>query len=205
MLYLYDEALAKDLERSFNPNNVLNPIVKVVDTEGAIQLLAQLQNDEISFPVVCLTRQPDSPIDKTRKNFTRMHKGVASVLDPKTNNLYYEKAIPIELNYELSILTTNTVDMDELVKELLFKYTQMYFLSFELPYECKRKVRFGITVDNDSDISRKSGTFDYLSAGTLYETVIQLKCEGAVLVSYTPAKLQRTVYELEPTTKGSEP
>lgn len=197
MLYLYDEAIVKDLERSFNPDAVDNPLVKVVDPEAAVSLAAMLQDDDIRFPLVAITRDADTPIDTDRLNFTRAHKGVVSVLDPDTNELYYEKSIPIKLSYKLTVLTTNTADMDELVRELLFKYVSMYFLTITLPYECKRKVRFGMSIDIESNIERKSGTFDYIETGKLHETTIPIKCDGCVLVHYTAAKLVRTVYEIE--------
>lgn len=196
MLYCYDEAIQKDLQQSFNPDYIGSPVVRVVDPDQGLQVIAQAEGDNLKFPLVLLTRYPDTSIDKSRYNFTRAHRGVAAVVDQKTNNLYYEKAIPIELNYDLTILATNTADRDELARELLFKYTDMYFITFELPYECKRKVRFGVVVDQDKDISSKSGTLDYLNAGTLYQTIIPLKCEGCVLVSYTPAKLQRSGYDI---------
>lgn len=197
MLYLYDNAIAEDLQRSFNPTSQLNPEVKVVDPEGVISLIAQMQEDRISFPIVVLTRHEDTPIDNTRTNFTRMHRGIATVIDPDTNELYYEKVIPIKLSYDLTILATNTADMDELVKELLFKYLSMYFIKFQLPYECRRPVRFGVSVDPETEISRKSGQFEYIDGGTLHQAIITLKCEGAVLVSYTPVKLKRGVQDVE--------
>lgn len=206
MLRCYDEAIVKDLQRSFNTNNIGSPVVKVMDPEQGIQAIAQAESDELHFPLVLLTRYPDTPIDKSRWNFTRAHRGVAAVVDTETNNLYYEKAIPVELSYDLTVLASNTADREELARELIFKYTSMYFITFELPYECKRKVRFGVKIDADKDITSKSGILEYLGSGTLYETIIPLKCEGCVLVSYTPAKLQRTVYELEPTTdKAQQP
>lgn len=197
MLYLYDNAIAEDLQRSFNPTSQLNPEVKVVDPEGVISLIAQMQEDRISFPIVVLTRHEDTPIDNTRTNFTRMHRGIATVIDPDTNELYYEKVIPIKLSYDLTVLATNTADMDELVKELLFKYLSMYFIKFQLPYECRRPVRFGVSVDPETEISRKSGQFEYIDGGTLHQAIITLKCEGAVLVSYTPVKLKRGVQDVE--------
>lgn len=206
MIYLYDDAIRKDLERSFNPDNIGSPIVRVMDPEQGLKAIAHAEGDNLKFPLVLLTRHPDSPIDKTRWNFTRAHRGVAALLDNQTNNLYYEKAIPIEVNYDLTVLATNSADREELVRELIFKYTSMYFVTFELPYEYKRKVRFGITIDMDREVSSKSGTLDYLNTGTLYQTIIPLRCEGCVLVSYTPAKLQRTIYDLcltDPT--GEEP
>lgn len=197
MLYLYDRALVKDLKESFNPENVENPVVKVIDPEGVIGLAAQIQNDEIKFPIVALERDQDTPIDQDRWNFTRAHKGVVSVFDNKTNQLYYEKAVPIKLSYELTLLTTNTADMDELFREILMKYISMYFLKIKLPYECERYVRFGVTIDYDN-IQRSSGSFDYIEGGKLYQTIVPLRCEGCVLVTYTPVKLKRSEIQIQP-------
>lgn len=204
ILYLYDNAIVEDLKESFNPEHVPNPVVKVVSPEQVIGIAAQIQNDEISFPIVALTRDENTPIDKNRMNFTRAHKGVFSVLDKKTNQLYYEKAIPIQLSYKLTVLTTNTADMDELIKELLFKYMSMYFLTIQLPYECDRKVRFGISVVSDENIERSSGNLEYIETGKLYQSIIPLTCEGCVLVSYTPAHLKRSVYEIDAVIPRSE-
>lgn len=198
MIYLYDQAICKDLIKSFNPNNAVNPVVRVADPEESVDLAAQIDNDEVKFPLVSLKRDADNGIDKERTNFTRMHRGVQSVLDPNTNLLYYEKVIPIKLSYKLRVVTTNTADMDELLRELMFKYVQMYFLTIQLPYECNRKVRFGVVIDTDQEIEHVSGHFDYISSGKLYESILPLKCEGCVLVSYTPAKLTRTILDGEP-------
>lgn len=199
MLWCYDNAIANDLKRSLSPDGQMNPVVKVCDQEGVIELIAQMQEDEISFPIIVITRNPNTPVDKTRTNFTKMKRGVPVCIDGDTNNVYYEKVIPIELGYELTVLATNTADMDELVKELLFKYMETFFIKFQLPYEYKKMIRFGITVDGNTDISRKSGYFEYIQGGILYQTIISLKCEGAVLVSYTPQRLKRedTRIELE--------
>lgn len=200
MIYLYDRAICKDLEKSFNPDNTENPVVKVIDPEAAIGIVAQIQNDEIRFPVVCLERSANFSIDKDRWNFTRAHKGVTSVLDNETNELYYEKAVPINLEYTLTLLTTNTADRDELIRELIMKYVNMYFLKIKLPYECERYVRFGIRIDFEN-IEHASGSFDYIQGGKLYETSIPLICEGCVLVTYTPAKLKRSEAQIEPINK----
>ena len=194
MLYLYDEAIAKDIKASFT-DEMGNSEVKVVDPAGAVDLLAQIQEDSVRFPVAVLTRDPVYSIDTQRTNFTRMHSGVLTVMDNETNQLYYEKAIPIRLKYNLTVLATTTVDADELVKELLFKYLQMYYLSIRLPYEADRIIRFGISITTETDIQQTSGSFEYLSAGKLYQTVIPIVCEGCVLVSYTPCRLKHVGVE----------
>lgn len=196
MIYLYDKAICEDLENSFDPDHIGNSAVKVIDPEGAVNLAAQIQNDEIKFPLVSLTRADEPNIDKERMNFTWAHKGLASVFDSKTNTLYYEKRIPINLSYNLTILATNTADKDELLRELLMKYLDMYYLRITLPYESNRFINFGIRIDQDG-IETSSGSFEYLSQGKLYQCIIPLKCEGCMLVSYTPRKLTRYVGEVE--------
>ena len=198
MIYLYDRAIVEDLQRSFNPTNTDHPFVRVTDPEAAIQLAAQLANDELTFPIVALTRGENISIDQNRVNFTRMHFGVAAVFDKERNEYYNEKAIPVNIDYSLTVLTTNSTDMDEIVRELLFKYTQMYFLTIRLPYESDRKIRFGLTLTNEADIDYSVRNPEYLSAGSLYQTIIPLQTQGAVLVHYTPIKLRRMDYEITP-------
>ena len=192
MIYLYDNALVHDLEQVLDTEG--DSVVKVIAPEQIIGLAAQIQNDEIQLPIIAIERQ-DYSIDTDRMNYTRSHFGIATVIDPKTNDMYYEKAIPISLEYKLTVLTANQIDMDEIVKELIFHYLAMYYLPIDLPYESKRRINFGVRVDA-SAIEKRSGSSEYMESGQLYQTTIPLITEGAVLVSYTPAHLRRTQYEV---------
>lgn len=189
MVYLYDNAIVEDLIKSFNPDNVPNPVVKVIGPEEIVNIAAQLQNDEISFPIVALNRSQDVQYDTSRFNFTRANRGVPAEYDSKENIIYYEKALPIHLEYTLHVLTTNQIDMDELVKELLFKYTQQFFLVIHTPYEAKRPMRFGVQIIPDSGVTYEKTSKDYWKDGSLYEGIIHLRCTGCVLLSYTPRKV----------------
>lgn len=195
MLYLYDEAIVKDLERSFDPSSGV--VVKAIAQEDIISVAAQIKNDEIPLPMIAIVRGQTSDVNTDLTNFTRMHKGVATVFDSKSNDIYYEKAIPINLNYTLAILASNTADMDELCRELIFKYTSMYFLAIDTPYESKRRIRFGIRIDLSDTIDRISSQGEYMRNGQLYQTNVPLVCDGAVLLTYTPAHLRRINYETE--------
>lgn len=190
MLWVYDDAIVEDLRKSFNPNNVPNPAVTVIDPENAIGLAAQIQEDKIQFPVVVLTRSPNIPVNESTRNFTKTKKGVPTTFDDKNNVLYHEKTIPIDLSYELSAFTTNTADMDEIIRELIFKYSSMYFLTAKIPYESKRNIQFGVIMDSDG-IEQQSTSSTYISEGKLHASSVTLKCEGCVLVHYTPRRLQR--------------
>lgn len=200
MLYLYDNAIAVDLRNSFDASNI-SPLVKIIDPDAAIPIYAQLQDDDLHFPIVTVARSADHQIDTSLSNFTRIHRGVANVFDPETNLMYNEKAIPIILRYTISILGDNTVDVDELERELIFKYTDMYFLSINLPYESNRRMRFGIEIDRNDTIDRSSGFLENLTEGKLYASNIPMVCQGAVLLSYTPVKLRNVDYEIHAYTR----
>ena len=196
MLWVYDNAIVEDLKKSFNPNNVPNPAVTVVDPEQAIGLAAQVQGDKIQFPVVALTRSQSINFDESVRNFTKSKTGVPTTFDNENNMIYSERSLPIKLSYELSVFGTNTADVDEILREIIFKYNSMYFLTVTVPYESKRKIRFGVVADIGDGIQIQSAASSYISDGRLYASAITLNCEGCVLLHYTPRKLQRRVTQI---------
>lgn len=190
MLWAYDEAIVADLSNCIDPAHKANDTVKMMGDSGMMGVLAQIKDDAITFPAIFLQRQADTPVDSNRFNFTRLHKGVPACYDPETNNIYLEKALPIQLKYDLHVLTTNTADMDELMRELLFRYSAMYYLTLQVPYESKRNIRFGIAINPDTPIRKVSGVSQYIESGTLYESIVELECQGAVLLHYTARHMQ---------------
>ena len=187
MIYLYDRAIVEDMQRTLTTDSV----VKVISPEDAIDVAAQIQNDKIKFPIIVFNRTSDSgAVDESRTNFTAMHRGIATVID-ETNDIYCEKILPIKLGYDVTVITTNTVDMDEIMRELRFKYLEQFFLNITLPYEAKRQIRFGVMQTIGSDIETSSAVADYIQGGKLYQSIMHLTCLGAILVSYTPVKLTR--------------
>ena len=190
MLYCYDNALADDLRKCIDSSSGANTIIKVMEPDGILPLVAQMQEDRIEFPLICMFRNQDISIDTERANFTRMHKGVPVVYDNEENNIYFEKSIPIALGYTLNILATNTVDMDEITKEIMFRYTNAYFIPMDLPYESSRIIRFGVRIVPGS-VKKSSGALEYIQSGTLYQTSMELAIDGAVMLSYTPRHATR--------------
>lgn len=194
MLYLYDAEVINDIKKSLNSANA-NPNVVMADADTFPGILAQIQNDEITYPLILLQRDEDMPIITELVNFTRSHRGVPAAFDTKTNNLYFEKALPVDIQYTLRIVSTNTADTDELARELFYKYLSMYFLTIQLPYESDRKIRFGIQVDLEYGIKKESGNFEYIQNGALYQSTIHLKTNGCVSLSYTPRHLTRSILD----------
>lgn len=203
MLYLYDRSVCDDIKSSLTEE--MNQNVVLTDAENYQGILAQIQDDTITYPLILLNREEDTPVIKELTNFTRMHVGVPCTFDNDTNNVYYERAIPVAVNYTLRILSTNVADTDELARELFYKYISMYYLTIQLPYESDRKIRFGVVVDTDYGIKRESGSFDYISTGALYQSTLRLTTQGCVMLSYTARHLQRRVYSGDIKMKDPQP
>lgn len=193
MLYLFDQAIVDDLKASLT--EAANQNVFLTDAENYQGILAQVQEDTIIYPLILLHRDEDTPIRTDLMNFTRYKFGVPCVFDNKTNNVYYERALPVDLNYTLQILSTNVADTDELARELFYKYISMYYLTIQVPYESDRKIRFGVAVDMEYGVKRESGSFDYIGSGTLYQATMRLRTEGCVSLTYTPRHLTRNVLD----------
>lgn len=193
MLYLYDRALVDDLKSSLTEE--ANQNVVMTDAENYPGIIAQIQEDTITYPLILLHRDDDTPIKTELMNFTRYQFGVPAAFDKKTNTVYYERALPVDVNYTMRIISTNVADADELARELFYKYISMYYLTIRLPYESDRKLRFGLEVDKDYGIKKESGSFDYLASGTLYQSTLRLNTQGCVMITNTPRHLKRTVID----------
>lgn len=194
MLYLFDQAIVDDLKGSLT--EAANQNVFLTDADNYPGILAQIQDDTITYPLILLHREEDTPVKTELMNFSRAKFGVPCTFDNKTNNIYYERAVPVEVNYSLRILSHNVADTDELARELfLNKYMTMYFLTIRLPYESDRKIRFGVQVDTDYGIKKESGSFNYISSGALYQSTIRLNTEGCVMLTYTSRHLKRDVLD----------
>ena len=191
MLYLYDRAVIDDLKSSLTDE--LNKNVFLTDADNYPGILAQIQDDTITYPLILLHRDEDTPIKTELMNFTRYHFGVPCTFDNKKNNIYYERALPVEVNYTLRILSHNVADTDELARELFYKYISMYFLTIRVPYESDRKLRFGIQVDMEYGIKKESSGGEYLSSGALYQSTLHFNTRGCVMLTYTPRHLTRNV------------
>ena len=193
MLYLYDRALVDDLKSSLTEET--NQNVVMTDAENYPGIIAQIQEDTITYPLILLHRDDDTPIKTELMNFTRYQFGVPAAFDKKTNTVYYERALPVDVNYTMRIISTNVADADELARELFYKYISMYYLTIRLPYESDRKLRFGLEVDKDYGIKKESGSFDYLASGTLYQSTLRLNTQGCVMITNAPRHLKRSVID----------
>lgn len=190
MIYLYDEAICRDIQESFAVDENNEPIVRVVAPDAIIALNAQMQSDVIKFPLISVERDGWS-IDNNRTNFTTIHRGQLSNFDSKNNNLYYERALPINIKYTITVMAESLIDTDELIRELLFKYYDTYFLEIKLPYESDRIIRFGIQADVDAQINRSVATLEYLQSGKINQTSLDIYTQGCILLHYKERHLMK--------------
>jgi len=203
LLYLFDRAIVDNLKASLTDE--ANKNVFLTTAENYPGILAQMQDDTIGYPLILLHREDDMPIDTGLYNFTRARFGVPCVFDNDRNNVYYERAVPVNLQYTLRILSTNVADRDELARELFYKYMSMFFLTIQLPYESDRKIRFGIEVDRDYGLTNESSAAEYTQTGALYQSTMKLITRGCVYLTYTPRHVKRPVMSSDIKTEDPAP
>ena len=79
MLYLFDQAICDNLKSSLSED--INQNVFLTDADNYPGILAQIQDDTITYPLILLHREDDTSINTGLINFTRYKKGVPCVFD----------------------------------------------------------------------------------------------------------------------------
>ena len=81
MLYLYDSAIVDNLKASLT--DAANQNVFLTTPENYPGILAQIQDDTITYPLILLHREDDVQVIKELMNFTRYQFGVPCTFDNK--------------------------------------------------------------------------------------------------------------------------
>ena len=183
MMTLYDKSIVNALMRRFNQDASQGVVVNIISPEYIEGLDSQIREGKCRFPVVALVRK-DMPysIDTGRTIYTTIPKGkVYTQADVKNYYTEPEGFVPIKQPYSLTVLTTDTAQMEAIVKAIQELLSNMKFLSIDHPTRANEKIRFGVVVDSTREIQKSS-------SGQMHQTIIPLSCEGGVIKSTdTPA------------------
>ena len=113
MIQIYDEAIVKKFQHLFNDTRIT-----IQPPENAIRYTAQLEQDDVTFPLISLN-QTNWSIRRGDLSFAQSRTGVLNRVNPD-NSLSVMKVIPIRIDYQLDIYTVNKVENHEIYRELVF-------------------------------------------------------------------------------------
>ena len=159
MLYLYDKVIVEKFKKLFNDNRIT-----IQPPENAIRYVAQLEDDNVNFPLISLNRTNWS-IRFNDLNFAQSRTGVLNRVNDDST-LSVMKVIPIRLEYQIDVYTVDKPSNDEIYRELLFYFLNNPTLEVEIPYTLDTSHVFNLYFNED--ISDNSDTVEHVNRGVLY-------------------------------------
>lgn len=179
-MHLYDEAVVEKFKEIFGTDNIF-----IIPPERAKDTVAQIEKDDVKFPLVSLDRRGFS-IRGDQINWSASRMGLAdSITDDGKANIMH--VIPIRVNYQLDVYTVDRVSCDEILRELIFYFTLHPTLMVNIPYGLNTKHKFNLFFN--PDIEDNSDTVEHINKGVLYRYTANLYTDDAYLFANTPVDL----------------
>lgn len=184
-VYAYDLALVNDLRTRFNLNKdgtpKTNNNVYITSSENVFNIIGDIAEDAIQFPLISLTRIGWSLSDNKPEFMTK-----AGMLDnvkegEKDNKLKQIRlqALPITINYQLDVWTRTRIDNDALTRDLIWYYTLNPQLLVDIPHGLNIKHVFNVFFEND--IEDNSDIVEHQNRGQFFRQTLGLYVDDAYL------------------------
>lgn len=168
MIQLYDEALFDYFKSAFVGE------VAIVPVSNFWEVVAMHKENRLQLPAICLSRAGQTR-DTELKSWVIGRKGRTDRI--QSHKLITEQAMPLLLNYNITLLATTQDDIDELTSEAIFLILNKPKLSVCIPYGSERTTNVQLGVDGEIQDASNRDTFS--ETGILYQTIIPLKMYGA--------------------------
>lgn len=181
MLYLYDKVIVDKFKKLFNDDRIT-----IQPPENAIRYTAQLEDDNINFPLISLNRTNWS-MRSNDISFAQSRTGVLNRVNDD-NTLSVMKIIPIRMDYQLDVYTVDRLSNDEIYRELLFYFLSNPTLTVNIPYTLDTEHVFNLFFN--ADIVDNSDTVEHVNRGVLYRYTSTFYTDDAYLFD-GPTELNR--------------
>lgn len=168
MIQLYDEALYDYLKLAFKTN------VAIVPVSDYWRVVAMHKETSLQLPAICISRTSNTR-DSELKSWVIGRKGRTDRV--QSHKLITEQAMPLLLNYKLTLLTVTQDDIDELTSEVIFLILNKPKVTVKIPYGSERDINAQISLDGDVTNDSLRDTFS--ETGILYQSIIPIKMNGA--------------------------
>ena len=171
-VYRYDEAIVNHFRDILDDERI-----SILPVEYAIRFTAQLQQDDVKFPLISTNRLGYS-IRQSDVNFNALRRGGFQNRNSDGTNTFAE-IIPIRIEYQMDIFTVDKRTGDELVRELIFHIMQNPTLQVDIPYDLNMIHNFNIFLN--SDVVDNSDTIEHLDKGVKFRNTLSFYTDDAYL------------------------
>lgn len=180
MIYLYEEAIIEDLRYQLGDSRV-----SIIPPDTVFDTIADISgSDKIVLPLISLKRLGFSLNEPNHNNPESLDGYKYSELgDDGKINYYQVQRIPISCRWQIDIISRTRLDNDNLVRELIFYYTNNPTLRVKIPYGLDKEHKFSINISQDFDDN--SDIESHVNRGEYFRTTYVIECFDANLWKVT--------------------
>lgn len=168
----YDDAIINKFRSIFIDNTIY-----ILPVENAIRFSAQLNKDDVRFPMISTTRLGYS-IRSQDVNFSAKMYGSFVTRDGQNNNIFAQ-TIPIRIEYQMDVFTVDRQSCDEIVRELIFFFAQHPTLQAHFDYGLNIDHNFNIYLNDE--IVDNSDTVEHVNNGVMFRNTLTFYTDDARL------------------------
>lgn len=177
----YDEAVTQKIKNWLADNSTMR-VLSPDESNRLIQLTAEDSGDKpLNLPVIAISRNKDIELLSTIKQ-NRSFDGLVIKSDIAKNSIVHFNVLPIKTTYQIDFYTKTRAEVDEYVRQYLFKLINNPQIVIEIRYnnyvvEHTANLRVLNTISDTSDIST------HIFPGQFYKWTIQLELHDGFLFS----------------------
>ena len=168
----YDDSIIKKFRQIFNDDTIY-----ILPVENAIRFSAQLNRDDVKFPMISTTRLGYS-IRNSDINYTAKMIGSFTTRDGKNNNIFAQ-TVPIRIEYQMDVFTVDRQSCDEIVRELIFFFLQHPTLQAHFDYGLNIEHNFNLYLNDE--IVDNSDTVEHVNTGVMFRNTLTFYTDDARL------------------------
>lgn len=168
----YDDAIVNRFRSVFDTNNVY-----ILPVENAIRFTAQLNRDDVKFPMISTTRLGFSIVGDN-VNYNAKMTGSFVRRDGENNNIF-ATSIPIRIEYQMDVFAVEREVCDDIVRELIFFFYTRPTLVAHFPYGLDIKQNFTMLLNDD--IVDNSDTVEHINNGVMFRNTLTFYVDDARL------------------------
>ena len=187
----YDEAVTQKIKGWIADSSKLR-VLSPDESTRLIQLEAEDSGDKpLTLPLIAISRNKDIEIENTIKQ-NKSFDGLVLLNNDQTKTTVHLNVIPVKTTYQIDFYTKKRIEVDEYVRQYLFKLINNPQIIIEIPYNnyiIKHTANLRIlgTVSDTSDIST------HVFPGQFYKWTIQLELQDGFLFSIPQKKNWRFI------------
>lgn len=192
MIYLYEEAIIEDLRYQLGDSRV-----SLLPPDILFRTIADISGeDQVRLPLVSLSRLGYS-FNEIPHNSPESLIGSTHTIPQKDGTIKYVQVqrLPITCRWQMDVISRSRKDNDNLVRELLFYYTNNPSLRVKIPYGFNQEHKFSIHIN--PDIDDNSDIESHVNRGEYFRTTIGITCYDANIWKVVESGLKKLVIEYQ--------